>query len=408
MTNLAFLSKNQLLNSETSKHPRKLLRMGILLSLSVFALSACSKKAEVKELPRPVRAMEAKFTAVDVVAELSGDVRARVESRLGFRVPGKIMQRKVDVGSVVTKGQVLMQLDPQDLVLTRSQAQANLGAAESQRDLAKAELKRYQDLKDKQFVSGSVLESKETSYKAAQASYAQAFAALQIQTNQAGYSQLIADVDGVITSIDAEVGQVVAAGTLVVKIAKSGEMEVVVGVPEDKVNSIANLKDVQVRLWANSQLSFPAQLRELAPMADPVTRTYTAKVTLPKAVEGVRLGMTATVSFAKSNVATAIRLPLTALYKDKNQTSVWVVENQVVRLVPVQIASTLDQDVLIGSGLQAGQMVVTAGVHFLQPGQKVNVLGQAPSAAQAAAASASVSSAVPATPAAPVNNGAAK
>lgn len=398
MTNSAFLLKNQVLNSENSKPSRKLLGMGILLSVSLITLSACSKKPEVKELPRPVRAIEAKLSAVDVLAELSGDVRARVESRLGFRVPGKIVVRKVEVGSVVKKGQVLMQLDPQDLVLARSQAQANLGAAESQRDLAKAELKRYQELKDKQFVSGSVLESKEASFKAAQASYAQALAALQLQTNQAGYSQLVADVDGVITSIDAEVGQVVAAGTTVVKIAKAGELEVVVGVPEDKVNSIANLKDVQVRLWADSQLSFPAQLRELAPMADPVTRTYTAKVSLPKTVEGVRLGMTATVSFAKTNVATAIRLPLTALYKDKNQTAVWVVENQVVRLVPVHIASTLEQDVLIGSGLQAGQMVITAGVHFLQPGQKVNVLGQTPTVPAAASASATT----------PANNGAAK
>jgi RND family efflux transporter MFP subunit len=366
--------KKYSLNVKGNKPYGRLLNLTLLLCASLFVLSACSKKVEEKELPRPVRVMEAQFSSIDAQTEFSGDVRARVESRLGFRVPGKIVTRMVDVGSVVKKGQVLMRIDAQDLVLVKSQAQASLSAAESQRDLAKAELKRYQELKDKQFVSGSILESKETSFKAAHATYLQAQATFQLQSNQASYSQLVADVDGVITSIDADVGQVVAAGAPVVKIAQAGEMEVVVGVPEDKVNSIAELSEVQVRLWADTQRSFSAKLRELSPIADPITRTFTAKVSLPKSLEGVRLGMTATVQFSKSKLGTAIRLPLTALLKEKNHTAVWIVENNAVRLIPVQIANTIEQDVLIASGLQAGQLVVTAGVHFLQSGQKVKVL----------------------------------
>jgi RND family efflux transporter MFP subunit len=268
-----------------------------------------------------------------------------------------------------------MQLDPQDLLLGQAQAKAVLAAAESNRDLAKAEFRRYQELREKNFVAQAVLEAKETTYKAAQANFEQAKAGFSNQSNQAGYASLTADVDGVVTFIEAEVGQVVAAGAPVVRIAKSGDVDVVVGIPEDKINSIRSMPDVKVRLWANTQEVYTAKLRELSPIADPVTRTFVAKIGLPETAKNVRLGMTANVSFGMKNPQAMIRLPLTALFQEKNVSSVWIVESGVVRLVPVQVGATVAEDVLIASRIQSGQTVVTGGVNLLKAGQKVRILG---------------------------------
>jgi RND family efflux transporter MFP subunit len=355
--------------------PSKIKICSILGLLSLVLLTACSKKVEKAEDIRPVRTIQAQAQSSEFAAELSGEVRARVESRLGFRVPGKIVARHVELGSLVKRGQVLMQLDPQDLLLGQAQAKAGLSAAESNRDLAKAELKRYQELRDKNFVAQAVLDAKETTYKAAQASYEQARAGFSNQSNQAAYANLTADVDGVVTAIDAEVGQVVAAGTQVVRVAKAGDMDVIVGVPEDKINSIRQMTDVKVKLWANSGEVYPAKLRELSPIADSVTRTFVAKIALPDTAKDVRLGMTASVLFGMKNPMAMIRVPLTALFQEKNVSSVWIVESGVVRLVPVQIGSTSGEDVLISGGIQAGQIIVTAGVNLLKAGQKVRILG---------------------------------
>ncbi|MBY0573414.1 MAG: efflux RND transporter periplasmic adaptor subunit [Undibacterium sp.] len=369
----------------------KFLKTTVLLS--ILLLAACGKTVEKTEDIRPVRVVKASLESSEIAAEFSGEIRPRVESRLGFRVPGKILARKVDVGTVVKRGQILMQLDPQDLLLGQTQAKAGLGAAESNRDLAKAELKRYQELREKNFVAQAVLDAKDAAYKAAQASYEQAKAAYSNQSNQAGYSTLISDVDGVVTGIDAEVGQVVAAGTSVVRVAQTGEMDMVVGIPEDKINSIRQMKDIGVRLWANPQEILNGKLRELSPIADPVTRTFTAKVALPEGAKDVRLGMTAKVSFGMKNPHAMIRLPLTALFQEKNTTSVWVVNEGVVNLFPVQIGATKGEDVLIAAGVNPGQTVVTAGVNLLKAGQKVKILGQETNVSVAAAASGAVTGA---------------
>ncbi|MES2102921.1 MAG: efflux RND transporter periplasmic adaptor subunit [Pseudomonadota bacterium] len=360
----------------------------VLALAAALILSACSKPAEKIEEVRPVRAIKLAAADVDVATEYSGEVRARVESRLGFRVGGKIVARKVDVGALVKRGQVLMQLDPQDLALAQAQAKAGLYAAESNRDLAKAELQRYQDLRAKNFVAATVLDSKQTAFKSAQASYEQAVAAYKNQSNQSGYATLTSDVDGVVTGIDAEAGQVVAAGTPVVRVAQSGDMDVVVGIPEDQVNTIRQIGDISVRLWANPKQTVPAKLRELSPIADSVTRTYTAKVAIPSATPDVKLGMTAYVTFGTKNPNPMIKLPLTALFQEKNTTSVWIVENGAVKLVPVQVAGSSGDDLLIARGVTPGQTVVTAGVNLLKPGQRVTILGEttaAPSQATAAA-----------------------
>ncbi|NHZ61546.1 efflux RND transporter periplasmic adaptor subunit [Massilia sp. CCM 8694] len=347
-----------------------------LLSAAVLAalLAACSKPVEKKEDIRPVRAIVLSSSTVGVNAEFAGEVRARVESRLGFRVGGKITARKVDPGTVVKKGQVLMQLDPQDLKLSQAQAKANLRAAETGRDLAKAELKRYQELRVKNFVSQAVLDAKQSAYSSAQATVDAAQAAYFGQSNQAGYATLVSDVDGVVTAVDAEVGQVVSPGTPVVRVAKMGEKEIVIGLPEDKVEQLRKLTDVTVRLWANKDVVIPGKVREVSPVADPATRTYAVKVSIPDSAPDVKLGMTAMVQFASTMATPQIKVPLTALYHEKNTTSVWVVDKGVARMVPVTIAGTSANDVVLAGGVTAGQTVVTAGVNLIKPGQKVTIL----------------------------------
>jgi membrane fusion protein, multidrug efflux system len=340
-----------------------------------MVLAGCSKPVEKTEEIRPVRAVRLAADNLDVVAEFPGDVRARIESRLGFRVGGKIIARKVEVGTLVKHGQVLMQLDPQDLQLAQAQASAGLRSTESNRDLARAELKRYQDLREKNFVSQAVLDSKQTASKAAQASYEQALAAYRNQTNQAAYATLVSDADGVVTGIDAEVGQVVAAGSPVVRVARSGDKDVVIGIPEDKVDLLRKMTDIRVRTWAAPERIIPGKLRELSPVADPATRTYAAKIAIPETAQDVRLGMTAYVAFASKTPAAMMTLPLTALFKNNSGAAVWIVENGTVRLVPVQVTGSSGNDLVVAGGVSPGQTVVTAGVNLLKPGQKVRILG---------------------------------
>lgn len=347
-----------------------------VISAAVMAtlLAACSKPAEKKEDIRPVRAIVLSSSTVGVNAEFAGEVRARVESRLGFQVGGKITARKVDPGTVVKKGQVLMQLDAKDLQLSQAQARANLRAAETARDLAKAELKRYQELRVKNFVSQAVLDARLSAFNSAQASVDAAQAGYAGQSNQAGYATLVSDVDGVVTAVDAEVGQVVAPGTPVVRVAKTGEKEIVIGLPEDKVDALRKLEDVTVRLWANQDVVIPGKVREVSPVADPATRTYAVKVSIPDSATDVKLGMTAMVQFASTMATPQIKVPLTALYHEKNTTSVWVVEKGVVRMVPVTVAGSSANEVVLGSGVTVGQTVVTAGVNLIKQGQKVTIL----------------------------------
>ncbi|MFL6636112.1 MAG: efflux RND transporter periplasmic adaptor subunit [Massilia sp.] len=345
----------------------------LTLVLAAATLAGCSRDEAPAEDVRPVRALTLAAGAVGSSAEFSGDVRPRYESRLGFRVGGKISARKVDVGTLVKRGQVLMQLDPQDLRLGQAQAQANLRAAQTTYELARADMKRYQDLRSQNFVSQAVLDQKVAAAHSAQASMEAARAASREQANQTGYASLESDTDGVVTGIDAEVGQVVQAGAPVVRVARTDETEVVIGVPEDQVDALRKVSQVKVRLWADPNRAITGKIREVAPVADPATRTYTVKVSIP-AQEDVRLGMTAVVQLAHADRGAAIKAPLSALYQNKGMTSVWVIENGAVRLVPVLVGGVAGNDVLLTGGVKPGQSIVTAGVNLLKPGQKVKVL----------------------------------
>jgi multidrug efflux system membrane fusion protein len=345
-----------------------------VLAVATSLLCACSKPADKIEDIRPVRTMVLSSNSVEVSAEYSGDVRPRIESKLAFQVGGKITARRVDVGAFVKKGQVLMQLDPQDLRLGQEQASANMRAAETSRDLAKAEVKRYQELRVKNFVSQAVIDAKMAAFMAAQASVDAAQAGYRGQSNQAGYATLVADADGVVTMVDAEVGQVVAPGVPVVKVARAGEKEIVIGVPEDKVEQLRKVEDVSVRLWAMPGVVIPGKVREVSPVADPATRTYQFKVAIPTAQPEVKLGQTAQVLFSRISANPRITVPLSALNQERNVTSVWVVQNSTVKLVPVTIGGVAGNDVQLVDGVTPGQVIVTAGANLLKNGQKVRLL----------------------------------
>ena len=357
----------------------------VLATLVASTLAACSKPPERVEDIRPVRAMVLAASNVGVNAEFPGEVRARMESRLAFRVPGKITARKVDPGTLVKRGQVLLQLDAGDLRLSQAQARAALSAAETTRDLARAELTRYRELRVKNFVSQAVLDQKLSALRASQANVDAARAGYAGQANQAGYATLVSDIDGVVTAVDADVGTVVAPGTPVVRVAKTSEKEVVIALPEDKVEAMRKIDDVTVRLWANPGVAIPGKIREVSPVAEAATRTYAVKVSIPASGADVKLGMTALVQFSSTTAQPLIRVPLTALYHEKNTTSVWIVDNGMAKLVPVQVGGTAGNDIVLAGGVKPGQTVVTAGVNLLKQGQKVKILAAERAATQAPA-----------------------
>lgn len=368
-------------------------------------LAACSKPAPQPEPIRSVKVMQIQVGNMQAVSEFSGEVRARTELRLGFRVGGKIVRRQAEVGQRVHVGDVLAQLDPQDYQLAAAAAKAQVTAAQTNRDLAAADYKRYKDLRDQNFISSAELERRDAALKAAQAQLDQALAQGSAQGNQAGYTTLKADVSGVVTAVEAEPGQVVAAGTPVVRIAQDGPRDVVFSVPEDKVARVKQGSAVDVRLWgANAPQK--GTVREVAASADPVTRTFVVKVGLDGR-DAPALGTTATVlpqALGRAEIQ-AIMIPTSALHQVGGGTAVWVLDSasMTVNLQPIQIATADGNQVVVAGGLQPGQQVVIAGVHVLSPGQKVTIYKDKHASAPAnnvQAATSSVASSAPVQPAA--------
>src|SRR5688572_4484557 len=360
----------------------------LLIGLAAISavLAGCSKAGPPPEPVRAVKVLTVGAVGFQSSYEFSGEVRPRVESRLGFRVAGKIIQRQAELGQHVKAGQVLAQLDPQDYRLAADAARAQMAAAATNRDLAAADFKRYQALRDQNFISGAELERREATLKAAQAQLEQAQAQLSSQGNQASYTTLVADVAGIITAIEAEPGQVVQAGTPVVRIAQDGARDVVFAVPEDRAALIKSGSPVTVRGWSGGS-ELQGQVREVAASADAVTRTYAVKVAIDAATSPA-LGATVYArpqALARTGGA-VIKLPTSALRQEGKGTAVWVLDKSTmtVRSQPVQVATADGNDAVIGAGLAPGMMVVAAGVHVLSPGQKVTIYQSKEAAAAAA------------------------
>ena len=366
-------------------------------------LVGCSKPVPMEEPVRSVKVQTVGMQSMESGLEFAGEVRARVESRLGFRVGGKLTERPVEVGQRVKVGQVLARIDPQDYKQAQDAARAQLASAVTNRDLTAAELKRFKDLRDQNFISSAELERREAAFRAAQAQYQQAQAQLSGQANQLSYATLVADAAGVVTAVEAEVGQVVAAGTPVVRLAQNGKRDVVFSVPEDKVAAIRLGSLVDVRVWGAAQTALKGAVREVAASADPVTRTFAVKVSIDS-VNAPPLGATVTVlpQVFDNRGQQVIKLSTAALQQDGNGTAVWVLDpaTMTVQLQRVQVSTADGNSAVIAAGLVPGQLVVVAGVHVLSPGQKVTIYQDKLAVSQANAQKAVSQSASSASPAA--------
>lgn len=349
-------------------------------TLSALILAGCQKPAVQPPDIRPVRVMAVSAGPIDGALEYSAEIRPRIESRLGFRVGGKMISRQVDVGAVVKVGQVLATLDAGDLELGRQAAAAQLSGARVNHDLAAADLRRYTDLRDKGFISQSELDRRKTSLDAAKAQLDTAEAQAKVQGNQAGYAVLTADLNGVVTAVDAEAGQVVSAGQSIVRVARAGDVEAAFSIPENQIAALRAARDIEVRTWSRPERPLRARVREIAPLADPATRTFPVRATLLAPPPDVLLGMTATARLLGNAGPARITVPLTAVVRPAGAAgaaagkgAVWVLDPQAGTVKQVEIATgaTQGNSIVVESGLTSGQLVVTAGVHTLQPGQKV-------------------------------------
>jgi len=345
-----------------------------LLALALLTiLAGCDKPVPSAQPPRPVLVMVAGAKAVDNSMALVGEVRPRYESSQGFRIDGKIIERKVDVGMPVKKGQVIARLDAADAHLSAAAALADVHAAEADHALAVAEVMRQRQLFAKKFISASALDIREAELKKSSARLAQVKAQANVSDNQTQYANLTADRDGVVTMIHAEPGQVIEAGEVVTKIADTKETEVLVSVPESRMAEVRLNAAVTIRMWADRQKLYTGVIREIAPAADSATRVFNVRVTISDADESVKLGMTAGVKFNQANEQQAAEflIPTSALTEINGKKMVWVID--VDKAQPREVVAGLfrEDGVLISDGLQAGDKVVIAGVHTLIKNQQV-------------------------------------
>lgn len=346
-----------------------------LLALAA-ALAACGQPPEPRpDDVRPVRVLRIGAADTTRSYELAGEVRPRHETRLAFRVGGKIVERLVEVGARVKAGETVARLDASDLALAVASAKAQLASAAAERDLAAADHKRYRELRDKNFISAAEYDRRANAHATAEARLESASAQLRQASNQLGYAVLAADTDGVITAIEAEAGQVVAAGQTVARLARPGEKEIVIAVPESQREFVERASGFAVTLSAVPGKSWHGRLRELSPAADPAARTYAARVSVLDPGTEVELGMSARVVASAEGGSSRIEVPIAALYAKGDQPQVFVVQGgATVQPRAVKTGGISGDRVVIESGLAPGDLVVAAGAQLLRPGQKVRVL----------------------------------
>ncbi len=347
----------------------------ILLSAAV-AFSGCGKETAPETKAPLVRTQTVTVGGAAQAAEYAGSVHGRYEKNMAFQVGGQIVERAVQLGDRVAAGAVMMLIDPKDVAQKTSAADAQAESAYAQLSLAETNLARYRELYAAEAVAAAVLDQYQAAYDAALAAYQTAEAQSVQAHNALSYTELTADADGVVSGITAEAGQVVAAGQTVLTFVESGEMEVEIHVPENRLPDISVGKDVEISFWAMGDMKTRGLIREIAPMADQMTRTYKVRVSVPAPPAGMALGMTASVRVtgAKTGGAakTAATLPLSSIYQTGDKPCVWVVKDGKVTLREVSVDSFGANEAIV-RGLESGDIVVTAGVHKLHEGEEVRL-----------------------------------
>ncbi len=348
---------------------------GTMLAFMAVALAGCNDKVAEKVVPsRPVLVAKVHYEPESPERSFVGTIRPRIEADMGFRVPGKVAKRLVEVGQTVGIGEPLATLDEVDLKLQAEQAEAEFSAATGVLAQAAAAEQRAKDLRVKGWTTDAQLDQAKAAADEARARLDRAARSVELTKNSLSYATLAADTRGVVTATLIEPGQVVASGQTAIRVARFAEKEAVVAIPETLVG---RAKDgvATVTLWSDPDKKYAAKLREVAPSADPATRTYLAKFSLPDAGVDVSLGMTATLTLADPATTRVARVPLSALFSQGGDPSLYVVDNNgEVALKPVAVKSYETNCVVISGGVDEGSQVVTLGVQKIDPAQKVRVV----------------------------------
>jgi len=355
--------------------------LAVVAAAGAFTWNANASRPSAVAEPvlRPARIAEIHYRPHNHSLMLAGTVVPRIETLLGFRVAGKVTSREVDVGASIVPGQLIARIDPADYRLGVDNARAALVSAEADYVRAKADLERYQLLRGSAVFMPQTLDQRQSVASTALARVDQAKSQLATAENNLAYTELKADAAGVITAVQAEVGQVLAQGQGVVKLARSDELEILVGVPEHRLKTVRDTSQVTFELWSDTGRRYAAKLRELSPSADSLTRTYPARFTVIDPPSFIGLGMTASLTLSRPEPGVLAEVPLSAIFQQGTRPAVWVIDkmNGAVELRPVTIARWRDETALIASGVKEGEIVATAGVHKLESGQKVKPVVQA-------------------------------
>jgi RND family efflux transporter MFP subunit len=340
----------------------------------ISALTAC-KKEEKAAAPniRPVRAVTVEPSEAGETVSLTGEIQPRYQVDIGFRVNGKILERPVDVGTQVKKGDLLARLDPQQYRQDFEVAKAEVAKADAEVTRSQAQEYRQRELLKNGHTTQVAYDQALKTFKTAQAQ-ADAARAKQVQASEnLGYTDLRADNDGVISAIGAEPGQVVSAGQMVVRLAQPGEREAVFNVAEGTFKNPPKNPTVEVKLVSSPDIQTQGKVRYVSPQADPTTRTYTVRVSLPDGPPQMRLGANV-VGSVTLNQGSSITIPGSALLQKDGRPAVWLVgKDGTVQLKPITVQRYEGDSVVVGDGLARGDVVVTAGVQKLLPGQKVSL-----------------------------------
>src|SRR5947209_3205870 len=341
---------------------------GVALAFIAIALTGCNDTLAQKTAPsRPVLVASVHYQAEAPERSFVGTIRPRIETDMGFRVPGKVAKRLVEVGQTVEVGQGLATLDQVDLKLQAEQAEAELRAATGVLAQAAAAEQRAKDLRAKGWTTDAQMDQARAAADEARARLNRAQRSVELTNNSLSYATLVADTRGVVTATLVDPGQVVASGQTAIRVARFAEKEAVVAIPE---TLLSRAKDgvASVSLWSEPNRKYAAKLREIAPAADPATRTYLAKFSLPDAGDSVSLGMTATLTLADAETMRVARLPLSALFSEGGDPSLYIVDDKGdVAPKPVTVKSYESNDVVITGGLDEGAKVVVLGVQKLDP-----------------------------------------
>ena len=344
----------------------------LLIILAMIFTGCGNETVEIEKIPY-VKTQKVVPASVSTENIYSGTVCGRYETNMAFQVGGKILSRNVEVGNYVRNGDLLLTIDSKDILQQANQGDAQVNSALAQLKLAENNLNRYRQLFNEDAISAAVLDQYQTNYDAALANYKNAQAVARQSHNALAYTNLTANTSGVISAINVEAGQIVSAGQTVLTLVQTDELEVEINLPENKLSEIKIGDSAEISFWANSE-KVTGIVREISPMADSTARTYRVRISLPNLRAEIYLGMTASAAFPSKNLnSNYCILPLSAIYQTGTQAQVWIVTAENKTALKNVIVQEFENNEVLVSGLNAGEIVITAGVHKLREGQEVRI-----------------------------------